>query len=68
MRYTYQFDTGNQAFPLRAGSRAEAEDCVKKSLRIQSQVIGRTPPQAILLLENDVEVWRWTQADRMASS
>ena len=66
MSYTYKFDPGANAFPLKAKLRADAEDRLRKSLAIQSLVPGRAPPDAIVLLYNGLEVWRWTQEDRWA--
>ena len=68
MTYTYKFYPGSRrASPLRAASRADAESQLKTFLHLQSQVGGRSPPDAIALIEDGLEVWRWTQDDRWAA-
>ena len=62
--YTFRFDPGIHAYPLRTLSRADAERRLKSSLNLQSRVPGREPPRAVVLLDNGLEVWRWTQVDR----
>ena len=64
LAYTFRFDPGVHAYPLRKSSRADAERRLKGSASLQSRVPGKEPPRAVVLLDNGLEVWRWTQADR----
>ena len=64
MNYAYMFEPSRKVFLLRAASRIDAENRLKAALDVQSQVAGRSPPDAVVLLEDGLEVWRWTQADR----